>query len=123
LNREKRQRAELEKQRRKVEGELRITQETVADLERSKRDLENTIARKEKDIGALDGVLDDEQGGVGRVQRTSRRLRLGLKNLRKSLRLRGRLGLRLRDKGLTWPGSLKSLVNASMKLEVQLCSN
>merc|ERR1712062_360179 len=36
LNREKRARADTEKQRRKVEGELRITQESVSDLERSK---------------------------------------------------------------------------------------
>merc|ERR1712156_1359307 len=40
LTREKRSRAEVEKSRRKVEGELRVTQETVADLERTKKELE-----------------------------------------------------------------------------------
>ena len=33
-NKEKRARAAIEKERRKVEGELKVTQETVSDLER-----------------------------------------------------------------------------------------
>merc|ERR1711936_1362382 len=44
LAREKRARADIEKQRRKVEGDLKVTQESVADLERSKKDMENTIS-------------------------------------------------------------------------------
>merc|ERR1712141_538442 len=36
-NKEKRGRADIEKQRRKLEGELKVTQETVNDLERSKK--------------------------------------------------------------------------------------
>merc|ERR1711923_300732 len=48
--REKRARGDVDKQRRKVEGDLKVTQESVGDLERSKKDLENTIARKEKDL-------------------------------------------------------------------------
>jgi len=36
-NKEKRGRADIEKQRRKLEGELKVTQETVNDLERKKR--------------------------------------------------------------------------------------
>merc|ERR1712155_470547 len=36
LAREKRARSDIEKQRRKVEGDLKVTQEGVADLERSK---------------------------------------------------------------------------------------
>merc|ERR1711868_128544 len=51
-NREKRARADIEKLRRKVEGELKMAQEGVSDLEQSKRELENIIARKEKDIGS-----------------------------------------------------------------------
>merc|ERR1719228_2028127 len=47
LAREKRARADIEKQRRKVEGDLRVTQETVGDYERQKKELEGTIGRKE----------------------------------------------------------------------------
>merc|ERR1712156_735363 len=43
LNREKRARAGTEKQRRKVEGELRITQESVAELERTKKEVEEQL--------------------------------------------------------------------------------
>merc|ERR1712180_445389 len=42
---EKRARADIEKQRRKKEGELKIAQESVADLEWSKKELESSIAR------------------------------------------------------------------------------
>merc|ERR1711973_548360 len=44
LDKEKKSRANLEKAKRKVEGELKIAQDTVADLERSKKELEAVIA-------------------------------------------------------------------------------
>merc|ERR1712080_84428 len=52
-----------------VEGDLKIAQETVADLERSKKEVEGLIARKEKDISGLAVKLDDEQGHVGKLQK------------------------------------------------------
>ena len=55
--------------RRKVEGELKMAQETVNDLEMTKRDLENIIARKEKDISVLNAKLEDEQSVVSKVQK------------------------------------------------------
>merc|ERR1712110_1000811 len=67
---EKKARADIEKNRRKLEGELKVTQETVADLERSKKELEAAIARKEKDLGGLSSKLEDEQSIVGKVQKT-----------------------------------------------------
>merc|ERR1740129_1781551 len=70
LAREKRARADLEKQRRKVEGDLRVTQETVAELERGKKELEGAIGRKEKDFGGLASKLDDEQSLVAKVQKS-----------------------------------------------------
>merc|ERR1712088_794139 len=69
LGREKRGRADIEKMRRKVEGDLRVMQESVSDLERTKKELENTISRKEKDLGGLSNKLDDEQGNVGKLQK------------------------------------------------------
>merc|ERR1712037_822648 len=70
LDREKRGRADIEKQRRKVEGDLRVTQETVADLEQNKSHLEQIIAKKEKDISALNAKLEDGSAGVGKVQKS-----------------------------------------------------
>merc|ERR1711936_1513692 len=58
-----------EKQRRKIEGDLKVCQEVVADLERTKKDAENTISRKEKDYSALLSKLDDEQSLVAKIQK------------------------------------------------------
>merc|ERR1712241_1036984 len=68
-NREKRGRADVEKQRRKIEGELKMAQETVSDIEQNKRELENIIARKEKDISAFNAKLEDEQSLVSKIQK------------------------------------------------------
>merc|ERR1711881_117511 len=54
----------------KVEGELKMAQETVTDLENAKRELEGAIARKEKDIMGLNAKLDDEQSVVAKMQKT-----------------------------------------------------
>merc|ERR550532_1663849 len=50
LSREKRARTDVEKQRRKIEGDLKVCQEVVADLERTKKDAENTISRSAKKL-------------------------------------------------------------------------
>jgi len=42
LEREKKVRADVEKAKRKVESDLKLTQETVEELERVKRDLEDS---------------------------------------------------------------------------------
>merc|ERR1712141_251535 len=67
-NREKRARADVVKQRRKVEGDLKMAQESVSDLEGAKRELENSISRKEKDILGLNAKLEDEQSVVAKMQ-------------------------------------------------------
>merc|ERR1719189_1508008 len=85
LNREKRGRADIEKQRRKVEGELRVTQESVSDLERSKKEAEGTIARKEKDYSQLANKLDDEQCLVSKVQKTIKEIQSRVEELEEEL--------------------------------------
>merc|ERR1711971_849285 len=64
---EKRTRAGVDSQRRKVEGDFKMAQETVSEIELAKRDLENIIARKEKDILGLSGKLDEEQSAVAKI--------------------------------------------------------
>merc|ERR1711962_839717 len=82
---EKRARADIEKQRRKKEGELKIAQESVADLERSKKELESSIARKEKDISDMSGKLDDEQGVVGKTQKGIKEIQARVEELEEEL--------------------------------------
>merc|ERR1711971_424098 len=69
VNLEKRARGGIGKSHRKIEGELKMAQETVAELEAAKRDLENVMGRKEKEIGGLASKLDDEQCLVAKIQK------------------------------------------------------
>lgn len=45
LEREKKLRSELEKTKRKVEGDLKLTQEAVTDLEKAKKEMEQLNQR------------------------------------------------------------------------------
>merc|ERR1712055_1193184 len=74
LDKEKKSRAALEKQKRKVEGDLKMAQDAVADLERTKREIEGVIAAKEKNNGLLSAKLDDEQSLVGKAQKNIKEL-------------------------------------------------
>ena len=49
-----------------------MAQESVSDLEGAKRELENGIARKEKDILGLNAKLEDEQSVVAKMQKAIR---------------------------------------------------
>jgi len=69
LEKEKRERAGIERERRKVEGEMKMMQDTVSDLDRSRKELEGGITRKEKDISGLASKLEDEQNIVCRLQK------------------------------------------------------
>merc|ERR1719228_2603901 len=82
---EKRSRGDIEKQRRKIEGELKITQESVSELERSKKELEAHIGRKEKELGGLGAKLDDEQSLVGKVQKVIKELQGRIEEMEEEL--------------------------------------
>merc|ERR1712088_633844 len=84
-NKEKRGRADIGKQRRKLEGELKVTQETVNDLERSKKGLEAGIGRKEKDLGSLASKLEDEQSIVAKTQKTIKEIQSRVEELESEL--------------------------------------
>merc|ERR1719347_1418283 len=74
VEKEKRARAVTEKDRRNIEGELKMAQESVADIERTRKELEAAIMRKDSEIGNLVSKLDDEQGLVGKVQKSIKEL-------------------------------------------------
>merc|ERR1719233_1672006 len=85
LDKEKRARGKLDKEKRKVEGDLKITQDMVSELERNKRELETAIAKKEHDIKGLAAKLDDEQGLVGKVQKSIKELQGRVEELEEEL--------------------------------------
>ena len=61
LEREKRLKLEQDKQRKKVENDLRAVEENFNVVERSKSELEDVICRKNKELAALVEKLEDEQ--------------------------------------------------------------
>merc|ERR1740123_843080 len=71
-DKEKRSRGNAEKERRKIEGELKIMQETVAELERSRKELEAQISRKDNEMTGMGSKLEDEQSLVSKVQKSIR---------------------------------------------------
>merc|ERR1711963_301276 len=72
--REKKSRLDMEKQRRKIEADLKVTQEVVLDLERDKKELEGMIEKKDKEIHDSQRRLEDEQVIVAKLQKTIKEL-------------------------------------------------
>merc|ERR1712241_1580860 len=72
-------------ERRKIEGELKVVQEAVADLERTKKEHEANIQRKEKDASALFSKLDDEQSLVAKVQKTIKEIQSRVEGMEEEL--------------------------------------
>ena len=68
VEKEKKEKLKIDKDRRKREGDLKIAQEVVSDLERETKDLESSIARKDSELHGLSGKLDEEQAHVSRIQ-------------------------------------------------------
>merc|ERR1711937_85270 len=58
--REKKVKGDVDKSKKKVEGDLKLTQEALSDLDRVKSDLSANVARKEKEGSALAAKIDDE---------------------------------------------------------------
>ena len=69
LDQERRVKNEQDKMRRKVEGDLKMSQEAVSEMERAKRELDQTVQRKENDIGEMMNKLADEQTNVSKLTR------------------------------------------------------
>ena len=61
LEREKRLKLEQDKQRKKVENDLRAVEENLDSVERNKSELEDAICRKNKESAVLVEKLQDEQ--------------------------------------------------------------
>merc|ERR1719507_2466913 len=69
-DREKKGRLDIDKQRRKVEGDLKVSQETVSNLEREKKEIETLIVKKDADIAVSQHRLEDEQSIVSKLHKT-----------------------------------------------------
>ena len=68
-NREKRSRMDNEKKWKKLQGDLKVAQETVVDGERMKKELEGKIAEKEKEFENLESQLEYEKRLISKSQK------------------------------------------------------
>jgi len=82
---EKKKKGDIEKLKRQVEGNLKLTQETVTDLERSKIEMGQVLQRKEKENGSLNGKIEDEQTLGGKLNTQIKELHARLEELDEEL--------------------------------------
>merc|ERR1712179_632371 len=81
LGDEHNKKAVIEHNRRKAEGDLRILMESVSDLERSKKDLESMIFKKEAEVSLLASKHEDEQVDGARVGKNIKDLQIKIDEL------------------------------------------
>merc|ERR1719394_1133310 len=69
LEREKRSRATVEKERRKLQGELKLAQDQVAELDREKKNAEGVLVQKDRDIATRATVEKERRKLQGESQK------------------------------------------------------
>ena len=85
LEREKRSRANIEKERRKIDGELKLAQDQVVELDREKKNAETILVQKDRDNSALAAKLEDEQNIVGKSQKSVKEVQGRIEELEEEL--------------------------------------
>lgn len=60
---------------------MKLTQEAVADLERNKKELEQAVQRKDKELASVTAKLEDEQSLVGKLQKQIKELQSRIEEL------------------------------------------
>merc|ERR1719228_3080216 len=79
------QKGDIEKLKRQVEGNLKLTQETITDLERNKIEMGQVLQRKEKENSSLNGKVEDEQTLGGKLNTQIKELQARLEELDEEL--------------------------------------
>merc|ERR1712223_1337251 len=85
MGREKKSKGDVEKIKRKVEGDLKLTQEAVSDLERVRSELNQTITRKEEELASMGAKIEDEQTLGSKYSRQIKELQGRLEELDEEL--------------------------------------
>ena len=68
-----------------MEGDLKLTQEAVSDLERVKSELNQTVQRKEKEISSMSAKIEDAQTLGGKYSKQIKELQTRLEELDEEL--------------------------------------
>ena len=69
LESEKKARMDLDRAKRKIEGDLRLSQEQIMDLENDKAAQEEKLKKSEFDHSQMNQKLEDEQANVCQLQK------------------------------------------------------
>jgi septal ring factor EnvC (AmiA/AmiB activator) len=74
-------RSEVEKTKRKLEGDLHVAQEAVAEMERNRGELAQAVQRKEKEMAAVAAKIEDEQSLAAKLMKQVKELGVSLHRL------------------------------------------
>merc|ERR1712079_316938 len=85
LEREKKSKGDAEKMKKKVEADVKLTQEAVADLDRVVTELNATIQRKEKEFASISAKIEDEQTLGGEYSKQIKELQTRIEELEEEL--------------------------------------
>ena len=80
LETEKKNRMDLERLKRKLEGDIRLTQENIMDLENEKASEEERLKKSEFDFGQLSAKLEDETAAVAQLQKKIKEFQVSIRN-------------------------------------------
>jgi DNA repair exonuclease SbcCD ATPase subunit len=76
---------ELEKSKRKVEGDLKVANETMDELNRLKAEADGRVKAKEAEYATLAQRLEDEQSVIAKTQRQAKELQQRVTELEEAL--------------------------------------
>merc|ERR1711935_1284201 len=85
LEREKKSKADVDKIKRRLEGDVKLTQEAVADLDRVVTELSQTVQRKEKELASVAAKIEDEQTLGGKFTKQIKELQTRIEELDEEL--------------------------------------
>ena len=77
MEHEKKVRMDMERAKRKLEGDLRLAQESIMDLENDRQKGEEKLKKKEFEFNQLSTKLEDEQALISQLQRKIKELQVG----------------------------------------------
>ena len=99
--REKKSKGDAEKMKRKIEGDLKLTQEAVSDLERTISELGQSVQRREKEISSIGAKIEDEQTLGSKYSKQVKELQVRVDELDEEINVeRGNRGKAEKNRGL-----------------------
>jgi hypothetical protein len=82
LEREKKARADLDKSKRKLEGDLKSAQGSLEELERIRKDLEDGFKKKDAELKAVSSKVEEEQSQSANLNKKLKELQVIFISLR-----------------------------------------